>query len=54
VNILDEELVKSIVNYLDTAEDELILALSTGSDANRDFYIKNAMKFIREVMEMLE
>jgi hypothetical protein len=45
---------ETIVEKLDVAEDELFYALKTGDDSNRDFYIKNAMRFIREAMELLK
>jgi hypothetical protein len=51
---MDKETIELIVGKLDTAEDELLYASTTGNDSNRDFYIKNAMRFIREAMEMLK
>jgi hypothetical protein len=47
---MDKEAINS---KLDTAIDELHYAYTTGNDSNRDYYIKNAMRFIEEAKEEL-
>lgn len=45
---------KDIAEILDTAIDELGYAFRTGDEANKDFYIKNAIRFIEEAMEEIK
>ncbi|PGT89199.1 quinolinate synthase NadA [Bacillus sp. AFS040349] len=45
---------EKVINLLDTADDELQYASTTGDDSNREHYIKNAMRFIRESAELLK
>ena len=42
------------IEKLDTAIDELHYALTTGNDEIRDYYIKNAIRFIEEFKELLK
>jgi hypothetical protein len=51
---VNRETIDQVVNLLDTAEDELLYASTTRDDSNREHYIKNAMRFIREAMEMMK
>lgn len=53
ITIMKNKPVKNIDSKLEVAIDELQYAYNTGDDSKKDFYIKNAIRFINEAKDEL-